>query len=254
MLRRVVIVSVVRNQLMFQKCIETNPNCRDVEILKIDNTKENKGIPTCYNAFLNSFDYSKPAWILFCHEDFEIRESLQPLLKNINTSSIYGPCGACRYKWLNLFTRSKLTGQIYASPKDGSHECLIGQKAPNETLIDTLDCCAILIHSSLIKTYNLRFDEKLSFDLYAEDFSINAFLSKRIPTRILNIICCHHSMPTTLPTSYLNALSYINKKYAAFSFAGTCTCIGNCLLSKIYCTPLIHIKRFFDCYIRNKGI
>ncbi len=242
----VTICTVVRNKDLFARNITANPHCAQFEIYMCDNLTENKSIPLHYNSFLNAFDYQSPRWIVFCHEDFELQEDISPLLEKLSPNAIYGPCGARQKKLLGIITKSEIIGQINESFKDGANERTIGQAAPTGIVVDTLDCCCLIVHSTLIKKHNLRFDENLSFDLYAEDFSINAFLFADISTRIVNINCCHHSTPQRLPNSYIRSLKFLNKKYRNHCFAGTCTCIGNCLLSKAYCTPLILVKQILE--------
>lgn len=242
---RIVSFSVVRNWHLFQKCLTGNPHFREIEIHFVDNTTENLGIPKRYNDFLDAFDYANPGWIIFCHEDFELRENIRPLLANIPPSAIYGPCGAQKAKLFKLLTTNRLLGAITEAHKDGSNEHTTGEQVPTGTIVDAVDCCAIIVHSSLIKTYHLRFDESLLFDLYSEDFSINAFLSAGIRTRILTFRCCHYSTPIKLPESYIESLKILNRKYKRHCFVGTCGCIGNCLLAKILSSPPIVLLKYF---------
>ena len=44
--------------------------------MAIDNNEENLPISARYNAFLDGYDYSNPAWFVFAHEDFELEELL----------------------------------------------------------------------------------------------------------------------------------------------------------------------------------
>ena len=63
------VVSVVRDSEMYDKCVKNNPHFHDCELVVQDNRVENKGIAERYNEFLNCYDYTHPAWFVFCHED-----------------------------------------------------------------------------------------------------------------------------------------------------------------------------------------
>ena len=64
-----IFISMVRDFIMYNKCITNNEYCKNFLHICIDNNKENLGIPTRYNQFLDNYDYEKPAWFIFCHED-----------------------------------------------------------------------------------------------------------------------------------------------------------------------------------------
>ena len=74
-------ISVVRDFDLYNRVIANNPNLGDAQKIAFDNREENRPIPARYNEFLDGYDYSKPAWFVFCHEDFEPLESLEPLLE-----------------------------------------------------------------------------------------------------------------------------------------------------------------------------
>ena len=50
----------------------------------------------------------------------------------------------------------------------------LGRRVKTGIKVQTFDCQCLIIHSSLINRYKLRFDENLTFDLYVEDFCANA--------------------------------------------------------------------------------
>ena len=59
----------------------------------------------------------------------------------------------------------------------------------------------------------LRFDERLSFDLYVEDFCVSAFEEYGIESRILPLECRHYSLGT-IGQRFYESLSYLREKYA----------------------------------------
>ena len=87
----VIAISVVRDFQLYERLFSNNQNLKSCELKPIDNRTENHGIPTRYNEFLDSFDYSKPAWFVFCHEDFEFREPIIQLLSSCSKDILYGP-------------------------------------------------------------------------------------------------------------------------------------------------------------------
>ena len=98
------------------------------------------------------------------------------------------------------------------SNKDCSGASFRGSPVKKPTVVDTVDCCCIIVHSSLVKKYGLRFDENLSFDLYSEDFSISANEKYGVKTKVFPIMTHHYSYGT-IDTRFLLQLQYLNKKY-----------------------------------------
>jgi len=90
----VIIISVVRDYQMYDTCVRSNPFANCYTVCPLDNTRENKTVPVRYNEFLNSYDFSNPAWLVFCHEDFELKQAVDPLLEPLDTNVLYGPIGA----------------------------------------------------------------------------------------------------------------------------------------------------------------
>ncbi len=90
-----------------------------------------------------------------------------------------------------------------------------------EMEVDSLDCCCLIVHSSLIKNFNLKFDENLDFHLYSEDFSFNARFNHKILTKVIQFNCFHRGSGT-LDQSFYNNLSYVKNKYKGKRFVGTC--------------------------------
>jgi 2-polyprenyl-3-methyl-5-hydroxy-6-metoxy-1,4-benzoquinol methylase len=122
-----------------------------------------------------------------------------------------------------------------------------GMNSRTGVLVDTLDCQCAIVHSSLVEKYNLCFDENLKFDLYIEDFCINAKINHDIESNILNINCCHHSIIDNMDErpSYFKMLKYFNKKYKDHIFSGTVGLIGgkaNKCRANIISPEIKHLK------------
>lgn len=238
------IVTVVNNFDIYNKCIGDNKfisNRNNIRINTIDNSTNNKFISVRYNEFIKSiFDDN---WILFCHCDWEILEDIIPRLKELDKNCLYGPIGSkCEtlYEENNTdYVVRELVGSCLERRRDGSGLRRLGNSEEKFKPVDTFDCQALLVHSSLIKKYNLLFDENLQFDLYVEDFCISSFLKYGIKSYSFNITCCHWSGYHITPNSYYKSLSYINDKYKKFLFSGTVSLIGSKNHKEIYRNALL---------------
>lgn len=220
---------------------------KNISFYLIDNRNGNKPISVVYNEFLNSYDYNNESWFIFMHSDFEFLAFPSEILKNLDPSNIYGPIGAkvCHDKQ-----------KMYIIGKGD-----VIEKAPDKTMyyytvykwhdmsVDTLDCQCIIIHSSLIKKYDLRFDPKTIFDLYVEDFCIQAKKNHGIHIFALYFDCAHHSgyaKEKNYSNRYLEQLKYINQKYPDEVYGGTVTSVGGKIL------PLMNNREFHMYVIRQE--
>ena len=218
------LVSVVRDEAMYEKCIAGNAFCDECELMKIDNREKNEFISVLYNRVLEGLDYSQERWILFAHEDLEFRGRIDGLLERADKGSLYGVIGGRilpRKRWLwGGFWAGVYYGHIWQCNKDGSDLKELGEVVPLGTEVETVDCQFLAVHSSLVEKYHLRFDENLSFDFYAEDFSINASEKYQIKTRILPLEVCHHS-PGNIQPRFFRQLRYLDKKYSGEEYFGS---------------------------------
>lgn len=201
----VVFICVVRDFAIYDKLVRNNPNNTGAKFVTFDNNAENKTIPVRYNSFLDSYDYSNEAWFVFCHEDFRFLEPLRSKSRLMDVANIYGPIGQTS----NL----RMTGMQMNSKRDGSQKAFVGTPCRKPTKVSTLDCECLMVHSSLVAKYNLRFDNNLSFDLYAEDFCINANLNYGIISMVLPIRSWHYSFGN-MQQRFYSQLAYLNRKYA----------------------------------------
>lgn len=227
--QRLIYVTVVRDFTFYDRFFINNPSVNEHTLYPIDNRADNLYITTRYNQFLDSYDYESEAWFIFCHEDFEVRKEIASLLSGLDKKTLYGPVG-CRLVITKktLFgnrTKSLYLGQVLCSDKDGANEFYEGQKIAAPERVDTVDCMCLIVHSSMVKETGLRFDENLSFDLYAEDFCIRAVREFDVPTYAVQLDC-HHWSKGNFCERFYKQLIYLNKKYPDASYAGTCAVIG----------------------------
>lgn len=228
------IVTVVNNPTLYESLIRNNHymNCHD--LVMYDNTVDNLPITVRYNDFISHRMYSD-AWVVFCHQDFYFTEDISHLLRNLDKNFIYGPIGAGPSKQLifvaaisryglerfriGFARRSKSYGQILQITPMKSQR--LGQRINRPTTVDTVDCCCMIVHSSLIDRYGLYFDEKLKWHLYAEDFCLGARFNHNIYTKAIQVSCVHMSGGKT-DMAFHQDLLYIKNKYNTAVFATTC--------------------------------
>jgi len=229
---KLIFISVINNKELYEKCVLNN-SCiikNKIETHCLDNTKNNEFISKRYNDFLDNYDFSIPSWFVFCHQDWEIRENIESKLTNLNKNKLYGPIGTILHKKTDGNVIREYRGSCYEKKRDGSEERLQVCHINNTgAIVDTFDCQSLIMHSSLVEKYNLRFDKELTFDLYVEDFCINSKIKHNIESCILNLNCCHWSQVANMDErpEYFKQLSYLNQKYNDYLFAGVITLIGN---------------------------
>lgn len=215
---KTVFISVVRDYGMYRKCVSENPHTREARCVDFDNRERNEAIPVCYNRFLDGYDFSDPAWFVFCHEDFQPLEPLSDHLERADLNTLYGPIGVVtRHRW-----RVYCHGEIEACSRQGGNPKRIGHKAPMGTPVETFDCQCLIVHSSCVARHKLRFDENLTFDLYVEDFCIAAKEKHGIESKILPVRCRHWSDSTAPQMRYFPQKAYLREKYPDACYTGTC--------------------------------
>ncbi len=227
----VLFVSVVRDPAMYHRCVDSNPHIGNAEHVFFDNRELDEPVPVLYNRFLAGFDLSRDAWIVFCHEDFEMLEDPCSLFENLATDSLWGPIGARRRTWFGVVGRWQLVGVVEHRNRQGEFREIIGRPVARGTVVDTFDCQCLIVHSSLFRNHpDLRFDESMRFDFYVEGVC-SAAEKRGIPSRILPMTCAHDyirdNIPRgTLPESYYKTQVIIDAKYPRESYAGPCSWIG----------------------------
>lgn len=250
------LVSVVRDETMYRRCIAENPNCAGCERLMLDNRARNETIPVLYNRVLDGLDHSASRWLVFAHEDFEPREPLASRMAEADESRLYGVIGGrlvLESRWLlGGLTRFRYFGLVSQCGKDGGVEKQVGRPAALNTEVETVDCQFLAVHSSLVRRCRLRFDERLSFDWYAEDFCVAAFLSHRVTTAILPLACCHHSNGNVQPR-FFEQMAYLDAKYPKEEFFGAVGYPvggGRTFLRRAHKRLWAFLVRFAPCAVR----
>ena len=220
----VVIVTVVRDWAMYDNFVLTNKWCEGLTFSPSDNSIENLPIPVRYNSFLESYDYSHDAWLVFCHEDFEFLENPCEVVKRLDKDALYGPIGHLRVGLFG-FGAQRVRGEISITKKGNSLAWKIGRRLSRPARVETFDCCCLIVHSSLVKRHGLRFDEILEFDMYVEDFCATAYEMYNVPSYAVQMEACHHSDATASGRLWRH-LPYLAGKYKNHCYTGTLAYFG----------------------------
>lgn len=220
------IISVVLNFDIYDETVRKNPFMKKYNLHYYDNRKENMGIPSRFNDFIRNH-MERDSWLIFCHQDFGFLEDPSPKLKNLSKDFIYGPIGASRrhgifFGSFNIFfTKKTIVGQINQAGKNNDFY-KSGKFLNKPRVVDTVDCCCMIVHDSLIRKYDLRFDERLTFHLYSEDFSLNAKYYHKIKTKAVQFYCKHLRPCYDAPQEFYESMEYVKSKYRGKTFLGTC--------------------------------
>lgn len=195
---------------MYRRCVSENPCLSGCRLVSFDNSEENLPISSRYNSFIDTLSADTSSWIVFCHEDWRATEDICNIVCRLNPSFIYGPVGI----YLQRRRRSDYLirkGAVCQCAKDGSGMQRI-RFSVRSGRVDTLDCQCIIVHSDLLVSNGLRFDENLHFDMYAEDFCVSAYLNKNVITKVADIPCIHYSKGT-ISSGFRSSLEYVRAKY-----------------------------------------
>jgi hypothetical protein len=96
-----------------------------------------------------------------------------------------------------------------------------GKKLFRPKVVSSLDCCCLIVHSSLINKYNLRFDENLDWHMYVEDFCINCEKNYDIKSKAVQFDCYHLGIGN-LNEDFYKCAKYVKEKHELPSLKTTC--------------------------------
>jgi len=233
--QRLQLVCVSHLPDVFERHVGSNSHVNRYLIVLYDNSIENVGLAERYNHFIEQ--QMGEGWIIFMHHDFCFDEDPLLRIQRLPMNSIYGVTGLClekgqRYAYLGLSRKHGLTlqaGHYYGTRHLGRIKCRVeiaeaqtcGTPVEDTTLVDTVDCCCLIVHSSLIRKYQLRFDPLLAWHFYSEDFSLNAQRSYGIETRVVQMDCGHYGYGRP-DEDFYRSQRYLVKKYQGMLFSSTC--------------------------------
>lgn len=207
------------NEDMVERFFRRNKHLAGIEVDLIDNRDRGAGLPLLYNEIIETH-LDKDQWLFFVHEDFEVLSAL-PDISGLSPDAVYGTFG------VRLEGHTPVAyGRHTCSRKDGTHPDQVGLEISRPTWVDTIDCMAILLHTSLLRRLpGLRFDEMLSFDLYCEEFCLNAQENHGLPVLVMPLHFQHYS-PGKITSRYHRGLEHLAKCYPDSALPGSCSFIG----------------------------
>ena len=225
------IVCVVNDYEIFNKVVKNNENLTDCEIVSYDNTLENISITKRYNDFIshnieNKADSEASFWTIFIHQDFGFMENLNLVLEKLDTNCIYGAIGATMQNGVYLCEEDTMYfyPAIHGRILQGNNDFNFTEFGPildEQKVVDSLDCCCIMIHSSLIKKYNLKFDENLNFHMYAEELCYRVKNEHEIKTKVVQMNCFHIGRGV-LNDEFTDSVAYLKTKFNINRIPSTC--------------------------------
>lgn len=255
------IVCVSNNLEAFNNVIAENPNINRFPVKMYDNSVENIGIAKRYNSFIEeNVNQDSDFWIIFCHQDFGFNENPYSKIKKLSPKNIYGAVGVKVYfsikrgikgilsqkvgyyssfritlkglfsktKVLNYskqdpmsgFIKRKILGQIQQGNNNKKFK-RFGKKLLFPRRVSTLDCCCLIVHSSLLHKHNLRFDENLDWHMYVEDFCINCEKNYGIKSKAVQFDCYHLGIGN-LNEDFYKCAQYVKEKHELSCLKTTC--------------------------------
>lgn len=162
-------------------------------------------LPDYFNLYCDSLDPKGNEWIVFCHQDFILRENLEPILNGLDVNSVYGVIGA-RVGFTILF------GRILQIDDTTS-----GVFLPEPEPVQTLDEMCLIVHSSLFRK-GLRFDPQFKFHFYGADLCLQAY-TQGFGVYALQVDCQHKSRALageTTSEEFKNTKKLFADKWAKF--------------------------------------
>lgn len=221
------VVCVVNNYDIFNSVVKNNENLKNCEIIDYDNTTENIPITKRYNDLIdNNINENSDFWVAFIHQDFGFRENLNSLLKKMDKKHIYGAVGATLHKGLFIGKEGFKTsialiwGRILQGNNDFNFK-KYGLPIIVPITADAIDCCCIMMHSSLIAKHHLRFDENLSFHMYAEELCYRVKKEYKVKTKVIQTKCFHLGKGS-LNEEFQKSAQYLKEKFKIKRIPSTC--------------------------------
>ena len=144
---------------IFDSCFSAGKGVRGWPVVALRND-EGLGLGEAYNLLVSGY-LDKDVWLVFCHQDFILNESLLPKLAGLSWRGVYGVCGS-RLGASSLLGRIKQTDNSF-----------VGAYVSGAVSVDTLDEMCLIVHSSALRC-KLRFDERFTFHFYGADLCLQA--------------------------------------------------------------------------------
>lgn len=207
------------NREMADQFFTANSNLSEFDIHLIDNRERAAGLPLIYNEIIGRH-IEEDRWLFFVHEDFEVKGAFIDT-SHLAINGVYGTFG------IRLMRNAPVPyGRHICSNKDGSRRVEVGMGISRPTWVETLDCQSVLLHTRMLRANPfLRFDEALTFDLYAEEFCLNAQENHGIPILVVPMAYQHYSHGR-VTERYWRGIAHLATKYPDAAYPAACSFIG----------------------------
>ena len=228
-------VCVSHRPAIFDAFVGNNPNVSPSRLHKYDNSVENIGIASRYNDFIETT--MADGWVVFMHHDMSFDEPLEPLLAQAPKDSIYGVVGTLATpgrRFLHLGRKSRFRAELRRGRWSqirvmGKIKCRddlsptgwVGEIASGFPVVDTVDCCCVIVHSDLIRRHQLRFNSEFPWHFYSEEFSLRSRREHGILTRVVQVDCGHYGHGAT-DKEFTRAQNALIDEYGRTGFSSTC--------------------------------
>ncbi len=200
---RVFFVSACNNPDIYERYAARCKGIEAGDFHRLDNVADNRPVPVRYNQFIDALANDQAGWIVFAHNDFLFHEDPRPMLGRVSKDAIYGVVGADLVRDPNAAAgsgesplRIVTRGQVACSTELVASG-LCGDPVTQVEPATTVDCCCIILHTSLVRRHSLRFDESYDWHFYSEELSLRAFRQWGICTFVLPVRSGHYGLGST---------------------------------------------------------
>jgi len=171
-------VVVSNDEKTLNTCFKKGTGVRH-ENSKIYMNYDKTPLPDFFNHYIGKLGPNENVWLVFCHQDFILKENLELVLGSLDANSLYGVIGT-RAASANLFGRILQTDNT-----------AIGLSLAEPEPVQTFDEMCLIVHSSLFRK-GLRFDRRFKFHFYVADLCMQAY-TNGFGVYALQTYCQHKS-------------------------------------------------------------
>jgi hypothetical protein len=144
------------------------------------NNNAGLGLGFLYNDLAAAY-LKRDAWLVFCHQDFILHESLAPKLTGLNRLGVYGVIGT-RLGTVGLLGRVTQTNGLP-----------VGAYLSIPEPVEALDEMCLIVHTEALRC-GLRFDDAFTFHFYGADLCTQA---RRLGFDVMALqVTCQHKSKT----------------------------------------------------------